>query len=156
VAFFCRLAAVRNRLDAESTKSGLRGVVPSADNHVPLTLLAQAGVSVGLGLALWVWQGGVVAGSALLGGLTAVVPNAFLAARVMSPRVRGAKDLLRSAWVGEIGKLALTVVLFGLVFALVRPLSAPAVFAGFIAAQLVVFGALLYDTSPASPAKTKN
>jgi hypothetical protein len=33
--------------------------------------------------------------------------------------------------------------LFGVIFGFVRPISPLAVFAGFIAAQLVVFGALL-------------
>jgi ATP synthase protein I len=48
--------------------------------------------------------------------------------------------MLRAAWLGEIGKLALTALLFAVVFVSVRPLSAIAVFGGFIAAQLMVFG----------------
>lgn len=111
---------------------------------VPLTLLAQAGVTVGLALLLGLWASDVVAFSALLGGLIAVIPNGFLAARLLAPRAASAKALLRSAWVGEIGKLLLTALLFGAVFALVRPVSAPAVFGGFIAAQLTVFGALVF------------
>jgi ATP synthase protein I len=51
--------------------------------------------------------------------------------------------MMRSAWIGEIGKLLLTMLLFGVIFGVVRPIQPPAVFAGFIAAQLVVFGALL-------------
>ena len=50
---------------------------------------------------------------------------------------------MRSAWIGEVGKLLLTALLFGVIFGVVRPIEPLAVFAGFIAAQLVMFGALL-------------
>ncbi len=108
---------------------------------VPLTLLAQAGVTVGLALLLGMWASDVVALSALLGGSIAVIPNGFLAARVLAPRGTDAKALLRAAWFGEIGKLGLTALFFGAAFALIEPLSAPAVFGGFIAAQLAMFAA---------------
>jgi F0F1-type ATP synthase assembly protein I len=55
----------------------------------------------------------------------------------------GAGALVRAAYIGELGKLALTVLMFGGVFALVRPLSAGALFTGFIAAQLVTFSGFL-------------
>jgi hypothetical protein len=51
--------------------------------------------------------------------------------------------VLRSAQVGVVGKLAMTALLFGVIFATVRPISGSAVFGGFIAAQTVVLGALL-------------
>lgn len=106
---------------------------------VPLTLLGQVVVSLVLGGALWLLQGPVAGLSALLGGATAVVPNGFLAARLLLPP----GGLMRAAWIGEIGKLLMTALLFGVVFGLVRPLSPAAVFAGFIAAQLAIFGAFL-------------
>lgn len=109
---------------------------------VPLTLLAQAALSIGLAALLGLWVSGVAAWSALLGGLAAVVPNGFLAARLAVPGAGDAKAVMRSAWLGEIGKLLLTAVLFGMIFALIRPLAAWAVFGGFIAAQIAVFGAL--------------
>ena len=46
---------------------------------------------------------------------------------------------MRAAYIGELGKLALTVLFFSMVFTLVRPLAAGPLFAGFIAAQLAVF-----------------
>jgi ATP synthase protein I len=111
---------------------------------VPLTLLAQAGVAAALAAVLWLSYGDTVAASTLLGGAAAVVPNAFLAARVLQPRRDvSAGAMMRAAWVGEIGKVLLTALAFGVIFGFVRPISPPAVFAGFIAAQLVVFGALL-------------
>lgn len=114
---------------------------------VPLTLLAQAGVSVGLALLLWWWHGNVAATSALLGGMVAVIPNGFLAARLLTPRANDAAALLRSAWIGEFGKAVITALLFGVIFGMVRPIAPLAVFGGFIAAQLVVFGALLVPTA---------
>ena len=111
---------------------------------VPLTLLAQACVSVVLAAVSWAWAGEVAGMSALMGGMVAVVPNAFLAARLLKPsRDQSARAMMGAAWFGEIGKLLLTALLFGVIFGFVRPIEPLAVFAGFIAAQLVVFGALL-------------
>ncbi len=109
---------------------------------MPLTLLAQVGVGICLAAVVWVLQGGVAATSVVAGTLVAVIPNTFLAARLLAAR-NDARALLRSAWIGELGKLLLTVVLFAVVFAVLRPLSAAAVFAGFMAAQFVVLGSLL-------------
>jgi ATP synthase protein I len=124
---------------------------------VPLTLLAQAGLSSALAALLWFRYGDVVAVSTLLGGAAAVVPNGFLAARVLQPnRDVSAGAMMRAAWLGEIGKILLTVVAFGVIFGFVRPISPPAVFAGFIAAQLVVFGALLMGSGGRNAAMTKS
>ena len=114
---------------------------------VLLTLLAQTGFSLGLAGLVAIWS--PVAGfSALLGGMAVVVPNAFLAARLLTPRDESARALMRSAWYGEIGKLVLTAVMFGAIFAWVRPLSVPAVFAGFIGAQGMLLGVLLLTGGP--------
>lgn len=111
---------------------------------VPMTLLAQACVSAAVAAALLLGFGKVAAVSALLGGAAVVIPNGFLAARLLAPSTdHSAKAMMRSAWFGEIGKLLLTGLAFGVIFGFVRPISPPAVFAGFISAQLVVFGALL-------------
>ena len=119
-------------------------MVIDAKHVVPLTLLAQACVSFVVAAVAWVWAGQIAGMSAMLGGVTAVVPNAFLAARLLQPsRDESAKAMMRSAWLGEIGKLLLTALLFGVIFGFVRPIQPLAVFAGFIAAQLVVFGGLL-------------
>ena len=107
-------------------------------------LLWQFVVGTGLAAALWGIYGHVVGYSALLGCLICVVPNGFLALRLaVSQQDPGAKSLVRAAYIGEAGKLALTVLFFSLVFVLVRPLSAAALFAGFIATQLVTFAGLL-------------
>jgi ATP synthase protein I len=119
-------------------------VVIDVKHVVPLTLLAQACVGLVVATAFWAWMGEVASVSALLGGVAVVVPNAFLAARLLKPSAdQSAKAMMRSAWLGETGKVLLTALLFGVIFGFVRPIEPLAVFAGFIATQFVVFGALL-------------
>ncbi len=125
---------------------------------VPVTLLAQVCVSVVAAAVGWAGFGSVAAVSAALGGATAVVPNAFLAARLLTPsHDLGHQAMLRSAFIGEAGKLLLTALLFGVIFGFVRPLAPLAVFVSFIAAQLVPFGALLIgDGTPPKELVTKS
>ena len=111
------------------------------ERQVRLAVLGQAGFGVGVGAVLAMMLGRAVAISWLLGVFVAVVPNAFLAARLLGSRAE-ARAMLRAAWIGEIGKFALTVLLFGVIFAAVRPLSALAVFGGFIGAQMAAIGVL--------------
>ena len=111
---------------------------------VAKVLLAQLGLTLVLGMLFWGTDGRVSGYSALLGGLICVIPNAFLALRLAAPRRDpGARALVRAAYIGELGKLALTVLFFGTVFTLVRPLAAGPLFAGFIAAQLATFAGFL-------------
>src|SRR5688500_2585946 len=60
-------------------------VVIDVKHVVPVTLLAQACVSVAVAAVSWAWVGEVAGMSAVLGGMVAVVPNAFLAARLLKP-----------------------------------------------------------------------
>ena len=114
------------------------------DLTIPRIVMWQFLVGAALAAVLLGVFGKVAGYSAMLGSLAAVVPNAFLALRLIAPRRDpGAQALIQAAWIGEIGKLALTVLIFTLVFTLVRPLSAAALFAGFIATQLVTFSGLL-------------
>jgi len=107
-------------------------------------LLVQLGAGTAIAVILQSIYGAVAGYSALLGTLVSVVPNAFLALRLAVPRRdSGARSLVRAAYAGELGKLALTVLLFVLVFTLVKPLSAAALFAAFIATQLVTLTGLL-------------
>ena len=93
---------------------------------------------------LGLWLGKTAGYSTLLGGVVAVLPNAFLAARLLTPgSAASAGAMLKAAWLGVIGKLLMTVVLFGVIFVAVNPLSVPAVFGGYIAAQLVILVAPL-------------
>ena len=114
-------------------------------SNVIVTVLAgQLVVGMVLAAVLWGLAGSVAGYSALLGSLTCVIPNAFLALRiVLARRDHGARSLIRAAYTGELGKLALTVLMFSIVFVTVRPLAAGSLFAGFIAAQLVTFAGFL-------------
>ena len=111
------------------------------ERQVQLAVLGSAGLGLAGGALFAIVQGRVAAISWLLGVAVAVVPSAFLAARLLGSRPE-AKALLRAAWIGEIGKFLLTVLLFAVIFASVRPISALAVFGGFVAAQIVTIGVL--------------
>ncbi len=120
-------------------------------------LIGQIGIGAVLAAVLWGVYGYVAGYSALLGSLACVVPNAFLALRLAVPRRDpGARSLIRAAYIGELGKLALTVLIFSIVFALVQPLAAAALFAGFIAAQLVTFAGLLMRQDQVTKETTSN
>lgn len=118
--------------------------VARSGSLVGRVLLAQLAASAALAVLLWGIYGRVAGYSALLGGLTCVIPNGFLALRLILPRREaGAGALLRATYIGELGKVALTVIMFSVIFAALRPLSGAALFAGFIVAQLVTFAGFL-------------
>ena len=109
-------------------------------------LLAQAATAIGLAGVVGIWLGSERAVPTLLGGLIGVVPNAFLAARLMSPRAgSSARSLLRAGWLGEVGKLAIAAVMFAAVFATLKPLHPEFLFAGYIATLLALPVGLLFD-----------
>lgn len=118
-------------------------------NIAARVLLAQLGLSVVLAALFWGFEGLVAGYSAMLGGLACVIPNAFLALRLVVPRRDpGAGALVRAAYIGEIGKIALTILIFSMVFVLVRPLAAGPLFVAFIGAQLMtLMGFLMRDDS---------
>ena len=110
-------------------------------------LAVQIGLGAALAAVLWGSLGEVAGYSALLGCLASVLPNSFLALRIaVSRQDPGAKSLVRAAYIGEIGKLALTVLLFSIVFVVVRPLAAAPFFAGFVVTAMVpLLGLLIRD-----------
>ena len=120
-------------------------------------LVGQIGIGVVLAAVLWGVFGHVAGYSALLGSLVCVIPNAFLALRLVAPRRDpGAGALVRAAYIGELGKLGLTVLMFSIVFVLVRPLSPAALFAGFIAAQFMTLVGLLLSNKRETEETTSN
>ena len=129
----------------------------SSSNIVLKVLMAQIGSGAVLAAVLWGLHGHVAGYSALLGSLTCVIPNGFLALRLAAPRRDpGPKGLMRAAYVGELGKLGLTVLMFSIVFLLVRPLAVAALFAGFIVAQLMTFAGLLMRDTEGQQGQTSN
>ena len=107
-------------------------------------LLWQLLVSLGLALFL-LYFGTVEAYSALLGGLICVIPNAYLATRLLMKSGSGdSRVFLRAAFTGEAVKLLLTAGLFMLVFSTVKPLNILMLFIGFIAAISVQWIGLIF------------
>ena len=102
--------------------------------RIPLTQLL---ILLPLCLATWFFER-TVAYSLLLGGLISVIPNVYFASYAF--RYTGARMaplIARAFFWGETGKFLLTVVGFGVVFLLVKPLDVLALFAAFGAMILV-------------------
>lgn len=106
-------------------------------------LLMQTGVTFVVALILWFVQGRVAGYSGLLGGVVAVIPNAYFAYRVYRySGARSARAIVREMYSGEAGKLILTAALFVLVLMGVKPLQVPAMFAGYLAVLVTGASAL--------------
>jgi len=95
----------------------------------------------------------MVAKSFALGGLIAVIPQAWFAHRVF--KMQGAQamqQVARNSYIAEVGKFVMAVTGFMLVFALVRPIEGWAVFAAYgVMLVIQVIGAwLLLRNSAAS------
>ncbi|QIB65598.1 ATP synthase subunit I [Kineobactrum salinum] len=96
--------------------------------------LVQGAVLAPLSLFCWLTVGQLQAVSLFAGGLVAILPQAWFAARVF--RWRGAQAtaaIARSALAGEVGKFTLSMVGFAAIFALLRPVDGAAVLGGYIA-----------------------
>lgn len=104
--------------------------------------LAQTVVLVLICLITYGISGEVRAYSVLCGGLIAILPQAYFAARAF--RFRGAKSaqaIARASYSGEVGKFFLSAAGFATVFVAVRPIDGLAVFAGYLAMLVVqIFG----------------
>ena len=98
--------------------------------------LAQLALLLSLCLCLLAFDK-VVAYSMFGGGLIAIVPQAYFAALAFRWRgARSARAIAQSGYAGEVGKFLLSAAGFALMFAVVRPISGPAVFVGYLAMLL--------------------
>ena len=87
---------------------------------------------------LFLVKGPVSAGSALLGGLVFILPNAYFTSRAFRFQgARSAKKIVHSIYKAEVIKLASTAFLFVLVFYFIKPLDPFGLFAAFIGTQAV-------------------
>lgn len=115
-------------------------------------ILVQLVATVVLAAALLAFASPVAAMSVLLGGLVSVVPNAYFAFQAF--RFRGASNanrVLRSFKKGLAGKLALTILLFAMVFTLFSSVNEAIVIAGFASIQVLgVLGAGMINYRPAA------
>lgn len=100
--------------------------------------LAQLVLLPLLCVGMWLLRGQVSAVSVLCGGLVAILPQAYFAARAFRWRgASAARQIARASYAGEIGKFILSVAGFALVFAAVRPIEGAAVFIGYLAMLLI-------------------
>ena len=95
-------------------------------------ILLQFLLTIFISLGIFYIAGGLSGYSFLLGAWTSILPSVYMAWRIFGYKgTRPAKDVVRSFYRGEAGKLVMTAVLLSLVFLLIKPLSAEAFFAGF-------------------------
>ena len=100
-------------------------------------LIYQLLATVVLASIIWFFAGKVAGYSSVLGGLICLVPNIFLGTRLMLSN-RNTRGILRAAYLGELGKVILTTLMFGLVFFKVEPLNALYLFLSFMVVQFAV------------------
>ena len=115
-------------------------------------LVAQLIVLLLTAALCWQWRGNVAGYSALLGGMIAWLPNLYFAHKAFRySGARAAREIVRSFYAGEAGKLILTFVLFALTFAGVKPLEAPMLFGVYLLTLMVSWFAPLLITKFSRP-----
>lgn len=98
-------------------------------------LIAQIIMSCVISVCL-LYQGKLVALSALFGGFICVIPNFYLARKITGKRIADADQLKNNMYTAEIGKIVITAALFAGVFATQEWVHPVALMAGFGIAQL--------------------
>lgn len=90
--------------------------------------------------------------SVLLGGMVSVVPNAYFARKLFQHQgARAARQIVNGFYTGEAFKLALTFVLFAMVFKFFK-IDPLVFFAAYILAQMVFwFAPLIFDNNRNGP-----
>lgn len=86
------------------------------------------------------WQ---MAISPFLGGIAGLLPNLFFAMRVSYAKGKSAKDVLQAFYIGETGKLSITVILFVLIFQL-KGIELLPLLSGYVAVLSVFWIALFF------------
>ena len=82
------------------------------------------------------YQGKLIALSALLGGFICVIPNSYLAYKLTGRRTADANQLKNTMYTAEMGKIIITFALFAGTFATQEWIQPVALLAGFGLAQL--------------------
>lgn len=99
--------------------------------------IIQLMILLGVSLVLLAYQVEFV-NSVLCGGLIAILPQAYFAARTFRWRgAQSAQAMARSSYGGVVGKFIFSAAGFAVVFALLRPINGLAVFAAYIAMLLI-------------------
>jgi len=98
-------------------------------------IVAAQIIATFLASALFLVFDRVAAISALMAGLSCVVPGCYTLVVSLRPVIKGDPGLSQ-ALRGEVGKFAITVSLFALVFVFVKPLNIMVFFSTFVGLQL--------------------
>jgi ATP synthase protein I len=100
----------------------------SVFRFIAYQLIAVCLISIVSGLI----YGSVTAYSFLLGAFSSLLPSMYLAFRVFGNKgLKPAREIVRSFYRGEAGKLVLTATLVAIVFVAIKPLSVAAFFCGY-------------------------
>ena len=81
--------------------------------------------------------------SALVGGLIALLPSCFYVWRSSRGKTQDPRSLVKAHYRAESGKLAITVVLFGVAFTQLGAIAAPPLFVTYVATLASYWAALL-------------
>ncbi|HHX82060.1 MAG TPA: F0F1 ATP synthase subunit I [Pseudomonadaceae bacterium] len=108
----------------------------------------QSVVLILLVLGMLLVAGKLAAQSAALGGLVSILPQAWFTRQVFRHSgARSMEKVVRNAYVGELVKLLMMGAGFALIFTLVEPVAAAAVFIGFVVSHLAGLLALARQTA---------
>ena len=108
--------------------------------QIQRVFLIQTLLTFLLGGVLYLTNGWVTAYSALLGGLIYLLPSLYQAKKVFTPSdSNNIRQILRDLYKSEIWKMALTIVLFGVVFSSVKPIEPFPIFGVFVLMQAIAW-----------------
>ncbi|OMH39638.1 ATP synthase subunit I [Motiliproteus sp. MSK22-1] len=111
------------------------------------TFVVQILLTFLIGVGLYLTNGLVDAYSAWLGGLIYLLPSLYQAKQVFTEDdSKSVRQILGNIYKSEIWKMALTMVLFGVVFSTVKPIEPFPIFGVFILMQMVAWLAPLFST----------
>jgi ATP synthase protein I len=125
-------------------KHGVKGAQRLLACQIAITLLLAIIFTLLLGL--------MAGESAVLGGLVSIVPNAYFARKIFRHQgARAARQIANSFYKGEASKIALSIIMFALVFKYFKII--PLVFfVVYIVAQMVMwFAPLIFVNKPDRP-----
>jgi len=108
-------------------------------------ILAAQFIVTFIASALSLVFGRVAAISALMAGITCIVPGCYTLVVSLRPVIKGGSGLSQ-ALRGEVGKFSLTVSLFALVFVFVKPLNVQVFFCTFVVLQLCMAAVLWFSS----------
>ena len=100
--------------------------------------MAQLVATALLAVFFLIFSNAIAAYSTLVGGLVSVVSNSYFAVQAFRFRgARNAEKVVKSFMKGEMGKLAITLLAFVLIFTLITTINEVALITGFLATHIV-------------------